>query len=748
MVSTKEPKIRESYSPNDKERKLLKMVYDRHWAMKNSPDRKKMEKIWDKSMEQWEAHRPDRQTDVWQSNHYVPLTTAIVETALAEMEDQNSRPLILARSKEDEPKAQVMRKIDEFTWDVADGNIQSYDVKKDTLILGTSIAQEYYRQDLRKVKDIQVVNGKEKEVEELVYGYDDCMMEVVRLQDFFVDENARGFDGPFAARDCIRRYIMDIEDFKLYFQGDNDPLGNAKYVKPGGDINYYEFYKPPTGIDTSKQVEVLWYWSKSPEDWLIIVANDVMVKMGPNPYKHKELPFGRSIDIKRPHSFYGKGEPELLESIQDEMNTLRRMILDRNYLDIDKGFIVSDTLNLNDEDLIKRPHMLIPVTGGDANSVKAIEYGDIPRSVELSINNLNTDSIIVTGIDPRQASTPQPTTATQAALLKESALKKIRLKLKLYESEFLVRITRLRVSNIIQYYSQPRLEKIVGDASTQEYQLQLAALQAEGIEVSTVDGESYQNVYRQIPVEGKEFTPNADGQLEEKSSPGMHFFDAKPEYFLPVSRGGFVIKFGAGPTIPLSKPLMQTKATEMYDRLIQLALAGVGYDPVKLGDLLLKVNDYDPSDFKSPNSLGAEVPGLPAEQASPQVQQEAIALAQEENNLMMQGQEVPPTGYATPEHTLEHVSFMHDEPFQSQADKNITQLFTNHVMGEITLQQQRGSAEQGAQPNGAVSTNGNIPSFQGQGQQVKSPQGGGNVNNTQAQINPALKQGGADVPFI
>ena len=164
----KEFTIRQSYSPSEKERKRLKMVYDRYWAMKNSPDRKKMEKVWDKSMEQWEAHRPARQVDAWQSNHYVPLTTAIVETALAEMEDQNTKPLILARSKEDEPKASVMKRIYEFTWDVADGNIQAFEVKKDTLILGTSIAQEYYRQDMRKVKDI--VNGKEVEVDGICDG--------------------------------------------------------------------------------------------------------------------------------------------------------------------------------------------------------------------------------------------------------------------------------------------------------------------------------------------------------------------------------------------------------------------------------------------------------------------------------------------------------------------------------------------------------------------------------------------------
>lgn len=33
---------------------------------------------------------------------------------------------------------------------------------------------------------------------------------------------------------------------------------------------------------------------------------------------------------------------EDLESIQDEINTLRRMVIDRNHLDIDKMFLVSN----------------------------------------------------------------------------------------------------------------------------------------------------------------------------------------------------------------------------------------------------------------------------------------------------------------------------------------------------------------------------------------------------------------------
>ena len=50
---------------------------------------------------------------------------------------------------------------------------------------------------------------------------------------------------------------------------------------------------------------------------------------------------------------------------------------------------------------------------------------------------------------------------------------------------------------------------------------------------------------------------------------------------------------------------MQTKVTEMYDRLIQLALAGAGkLDAEKLADALLRVNDFDPAEFKIDEEAG------------------------------------------------------------------------------------------------------------------------------------------------
>lgn len=729
--------IRSDYQPTPEERTMLIRVYQRYNSMKDSPDRKKAETEWDRGRKQWEALREERGEDEWQSNHFVPLTTSVVESALSEVIDQSPQPLILPRGSEDVPKVTVMSHIFTYTWETSDSDLEFEDIIHDAFIEGTGIGQEYFYADIRKIKT-SLKEGKTQDWnEEDQTAYNGCYLECVKNDDFFVDDNARSFRGPFAARDCIRRYIMHIDDFKAFFSGPTwDPFKNAAKVTPGGNTNYYEWYKPPQGIDHSKYVEVLWYWSEKPDDWLCVVANDVMVVMGPNPYKHKLLPFARALDVKRTHRFYGKGEAALLESIQDEMNTLRRMIIDRNHLDIDKMFIGSNRLNLNEEDLIARPHGFIP--SDDPNGMKAVEYGDIPRSVELSLKHLEDDGTIVTGINPRAQALPTTGTATEAAILKESTLKRIRLKVRRIEREFLTRIARLRVSNILQYYSQPVLEEIVGDAATQQYKTQVEELKSKGM-LQEKDGKNYKKTFKEIRLENIDLVPDATGQVREQKIEGFSFFGLNPDYFLP-KRGGYDIKFAAGSTLPISKPLLQSKATEMYDRLIQLALGVPGtYDPKKLGDMLIEINDMPGINS---STLSAEKEQAPQDDSQARLEM-AIELANTENNLMMRGKEVPPTAYAPAAHTLIHVKFTSSPNFQKLSkDDPIVKNFINHITGEIAAQQDRGSAGMSAPAGGAET----LPTEAGA---VATPTPGATQNGGNKMMNdlmPAKIQGGGQVP--
>lgn len=715
--------VRKYYQPDDAQRKTLTYVYrERFMSMKESPERVSNQKkwdVWERQIEQFKNTRSIEEVDDWQSKHVAPITIAVIQAALSEMVNQNIRPFYGPAGLEKQAKATLMQHIWDFGWRTANSDLMMYDVYWDTLGMGTAITQEYYRQDRRMVRDVKVSMDENKEdkfdeEEREVYDYDDVYGEIVKLQDFFVDEMARGFDGVHQARDCVRRYIMDIDDFYLMYKGTSwDQFGNADRVRAGGDTAYYEYYEPPDGIDKSRQVEVLHYWSIKPRDRFVIVANDVVIRDGPNPYKHKQLPFVRWLDVRRPHKFYGKGEPELLESIQDEMNTLRRMIIDRNHLDIDKMFLVSNRIGLTDEDLIARPHGLIPTD--DVNGAKAVEYGDIPRSVELSLQNLEDDAVIATGINPRQQALPEATTATAAALIKEGTLKRIQLKLWLAQQESFVRMAEIRTANFLQFYPQPRLRKIVGDVADEEYQNQVADLQKDGMLQDDGKGNQYQIIPRQISVKNQKISKGPSGEMTFAQNNGYSSYDLESADFVPLARGGYIIYFDGGPNIQISKPLQRQADLELYDRIAPIAMqVPNSYDIVKMSDTIIKDADKNPQDWRPDNA---------PQDHDAQILQQSIQLAQIENAAMLQGKQVPPTPFAQPAHTRIHLLFMNTPQIKGmQNDNPIKRVFTEHVMGEMQAQQQReaggaispapdsiGQPDPGAAPQGAPPPGGGQP---------------------------------------
>jgi hypothetical protein len=706
-----EPNIRKIYNPSEDLKEVLKYVYTRYGEMRD--ERSPHEDTWEKSEKQWDAYRTIKHADDWKSNIIIPLTSSVIEAELSEIINQELKPWAIARGVEDEPKAQVMNAILNYTWDTAKSDVALLEMAKDALIYGTGIGMEYYWQQPRTIKNKA---GEEKKVLE----FDDCYLEPVRLWDFFVDERARAFSGPFGARDCIRRYVMPYEDFRTFFKGKTwDPLGTAELVKPGGDTNYYEFYKPPSGINSVKEVEVLWYWNK-PKDLLAIVANDVLVVSKPNPYQHKQLPFVRVVDIKKPYQFYGKGEAEILESLQDEVNTLRRMIIDRNHLDIDKPILVSDTLTIDDADIMARPHGVIPV--GDVNQAKPLEYSDIPRSVFLSLEMLNDDKIRVTGMDERQQSVSTAGTATEAAILKEATLKRLNMKIWNIKNDTLVDLGKMRVANILQYYSQPKLESISGEKIVEQ-------VRAAG-KLYKVGKENFKQGYRNIRLQDEAVNINPQtNQPEVIKAKGYTFFEADPKFFLPT-HGGYDIRYKATSSMPISKPLEQQKADELYDRLA----TNPTVDPWKLAEYMLKTRELNPDEFKFKQQGPASAGGAGD-------LQKMVDIAGVENDEMIRGNDIGPTPYASPAHTEIHIGYMKSKKFQEEVpvdDEATIQRFTNHITGELMAQKVRGGQPAEAQPQGMPGAD--MGQGMPNGQQMPSG------DPTMGNVVPGRIEGGGEVP--
>lgn len=696
--------INANYKPADKLQNDRKSVYKRYHDMRNSRqdyNGANLEEIWNKSQRQYELWRPARSADDWQSNIVPPFTTSLVEKALAEIVDQVIRPTIVPRGPEDVQKAKLLNHIVDYTWEIGDGDLELYHAIKQALIFGKTIWQEDFFLDKREVKVMKKFdpeNAKEEYVKKNIYDFNNVYGETVNLFDFYIDPSARTINrGKYKANDAIRRYIMDYDTFMERFKdGPWDQFGATRHVRPGGDTNYYQFYTPPQNTNREDDVEVLFYWGRRP-DKLIIVANDVVIRDGPNPYNHKQLPFAEGSDVPLLSQFYSMGEPRLLESVQDELNTLRRMRIDRQHLDIWKMFLVSNRETLDEDDAIVRPSRFMFVE--DTASVKALEYGDINPSAYREEELLKMDGREVTGV-----LSPQPTsTATEAAIHKESTMRALRLKIWLMSRELVTNIIRLRVPNIVQFYTVPMVEEIVGKQKVAKYR-----------SIRTTD----------VKIEN-----TRTGEIIEKDRKGEHFFEVKPEMITP-QYGGYDLKLGAEPSLPISKPLLQQKTNELMQHPVIAAAVEQGiYDLGKVSDLMMDVNEYDPEKLK---------PQMEGEEPEQFLDTEQIfELANRENEIITKGKRVPPTAYAPRQHTEIHLAYMESEEFKrAAANEEILQNMAYHILGEEKAQQMR---------EGGMA-NGQLPQQGQQGPPGQVPQG---IEAGQAKAtSPARMQGAEGVPPV
>ena len=707
-----------------------KHTYNRFALMKHSRQQNGREDKWNQWQKQYEAWRPPKSMDDWQSTIVPPFTTSVVESALSELIDQTLQPQVGARKQEDVPKATVVNFIKQYTWDIGYGDVELYKALKQALILGTTVWQEYYWQDKRTVKQIVEYDpktGREKYEDKVIYDFDDCYGEAVSLWDVWFDPAARTVNmGPYKAQDAIRRYIMHYDTFMKTFKGSKwDKFDIVKYVKAGGDTKYYSFYQPPQGIDHGNYVEVIWHWIRNP-DTLVICANDIPFYIGPNPYNHKQLPFAVGYDIIDPWSIYGKGEPQLLESIQDELTTMRRMRLDRQKLDIYKMIFVSNRETITDQDLIPAP--MKPIYVDDPQNVKAFEYGDVNPSAYREEMLLKEDGTRVTGIDDRaQSISPRGSTATESAILKEATLKRLRTKIWINSRTLLMDQIHLRVSNIMQFYKSPKVKEIMGKDAI-EHGIKIREV-AEQKRLLNMGGKFYEMEFRTIVTKNKKLERTGD-DIKVLDKRGDNFFMVTPDLLIP-SASGFNFKLSAEPTFPLSRPLMQQKVNELFQHpLISAAIQMGHYDLTKIADKMLDLNDFDPDDYRPDGEALTENALIDP--------QKIIQMANVENEKMMAGETLVGTPFAPPEHTNIHLAFMQSENFKSKATPEILQNFSKHILEENFAQIMRNKNA------GALPTEGGGQESVEPGMRTRETQG---IEAGQAKAtSPAMMQGPEGVP--
>jgi len=662
------------YEPNEKEAEVIGNIYKRFDYMKSA--RATWESIWNDADKAYRQYAVDKKTGDWRSNIVIPMTFATIEASLSELEDSTMGIIVRPVEDSDERNTKVMQAIIDYTWKKGDGDVEWNKTVKSALIRGSGIGKEIYRVDHKTTKEIksydpetQVIEWNEKDT----FEFNDVYYMNIDLFDFYIDDmaNDRGMD---SARDCIEREIIDIGRFKEKYAN----YKNIEYVTAGGDTTKAQYYDQPEDTE-KKEIEVLHYYNQI-EDLYLIVANRILITDvdRPLPWSHKKLPFVAIVDYGLLGEFYGWGEPKILEGLQAEINTIRRMATDNTHLQINKMFFVSDSAVMDEDDLVSRPGGQVVLYGDVDKAIKWLDYPPLGQDWIKLYEELKSDFRRVSGVSEEMNGLPQSQTATQAAILRETGMKRIRYKNKYFKKKGMIPFGRMRIANIQQFYETGKVQDIVGDKG------------------DVLPGKKY----RQIRVDMKN---------------GMYFFEATPEKI----RGNFDIEVDAENIVPISKALMRQQELELYDR----TLKDQTVDPKKRSKKLYEAYDKNPYDYLAePKTISM----LPEEQ---------IKIAEEHHAALMQGYEdVVPLDNPTPEHIGAHMHLMADNLDKIEGDPKIKEVLLTHVEAEKQIVEGQ-QVPQGMPTDAGIqqATGGTPPTAP----QAQGPMGG--MNSPQGQQAPQME---------
>ena len=642
-----------SYKPNKKDRKIRAHIWDRYTRMRDDPLRKEAEMDWeqaDKKMRMW---RPERDPDDWRADIRLPDSFAAVQTHLQETIGMKIRPSLKPQEGSDTPLAFFGNGIMNYNMDRTQYDLEFMRAVNCNAARGTAFLVEEYLYETRTVKDpVSVANGvlQYKDVERI--DKDDTFTIHVANERIFIDEAADRIE---LAEDYIHEERMRIDTFKTKY-GNSEVYFNTDKVIPCGSISERtsSFDNADDSVDGGS-VQVLRYYNKQTASSQIL-ANTVVICDQPIPFKHKELNVAVMNYYPVEGRIYGLGIPKIMSPLQEEREAIRNLSLDRQKMHLNKMFLVSDLFDLDEDEATTRPHGFIHVNSGGMslnNVIQPLEYGDVPGSSIRMDDQLRDDEKRVTGIDDRSQGVNMGGTATEAAILTEQSQKRINLINTLTAMQTVERIGKLKWSNVRFFYPAPRVERLMANNEEKDKK----------------------KTYRKISVEGQEFkivknktTGKKELQMNDITGTGTFQLDAAhAAFFDNIGDADIRVQWDIKAALP--QAIRQSKIMELFTAATGNPAVMKETNMRRAWKDVLMEFEVDPRTWMTDGGKGEE---------------EMMALASFENQVMAKGTIIDPTEGATEMHTLVHLWYTETEEFKKLVEEKpgIKEIFTRHIMGE------------------------------------------------------------------
>lgn len=206
--------------------------------------------------------------------------------------------------------------------------------------------------------------------------------------------------------------------------------------------------------------EVLDYWTDRRHGILI---NRELAYYGDSPYwRHRKKPYAVASFDPTAGSFVGLCAAQIVEHLQEELNTTRNQRIDNVSLSINRMFRRDPNSNIDDTQLVWRPNGIIDAREGEFG---VLPVSDVTRNAYQEEVILKTDLENALGVPPAQRGVSGTTSQTATEIVTQSSSAGIRfdVKIMLFESMGLKRLAYLMDCNNQQFVDEPRLIRMPGE---------------------------------------------------------------------------------------------------------------------------------------------------------------------------------------------------------------------------------------------------------------------------------------------
>jgi hypothetical protein len=266
---------------------------------------------------------------------------------------------------------------------------------------------------------------------------------------------------------------------------------------------------------------------KWPNGRKVVIANGILLEDGHNPYMHGKFPYAKLIDHVLPREFWGEGEVKQLAGPQKMLNKLASYVMDILVLTGNPIWVVDTSSNVDTDLLFNTPGAVVEKSPG---SEVRREQGVSAQPFIMQFYQMMREQLEkISGINEVSQGAESLANSSGVAIdrLQEAAQTKLRAKARHLE-HFLKDIGEMMVSNILQFYSIPRIIRITNRDDAPEYfKFHVDEVTDESGLKRTVNIQRVQHdaLGREVPTDVKEFV--IKGNLDVKVSTGSSLPFAK-----------------------------------------------------------------------------------------------------------------------------------------------------------------------------------------------------------------------------